>query len=113
MRPPVTPPFPCLLPRVDVNRDIRRMSSKELGETLTVTGQELEVVMKHDKDLGQEVMRCVVVAWRPGCSEDAPLRPAMAVKPGDTADSVEVPGKGYTTHPKPNKGNRAGSCKYP
>ena len=79
------------------------MSTKELAESLTVTGKELQSVLRHDRVIGEEVMKCAVVAWRPGSSEHAPLRPAMAVQPGDTTDSVEVPGNGYTTHPKPNK----------
>ena len=111
VRPPA-PLFPTLLPRVDVNREIQRMSTKELAESLTVTGKELQSVLRHDRVIGEEVMKCAVVAWRPGSSEHAPLRPAMAVQPGDTTDRAEVPGNGYTTHPKPNK-NRAGSCKYP
>ena len=100
MSPPL---FPTLLPRVDVNREVQRMSSKELGESLTVTGKELQSFLSHDRVIGEEVMKCAVVAWRPGSSEHAPLRPAMAMQPGDTADSVEVPGNGYTTHPKPNQ----------
>ena len=78
-----------------------------------MTGKELQSLLSHDRVIGEEVMKYAVVAWRPGSSEHAPLRPAMAMQPGDTADSVEVPGNGYTTHPKPNQKNRARSCKYP
>ena len=91
----VRPPFPSLLPRVDVDRDIRCMSSRELGEKLTVTGKELETLLKLDKEVGEEAMR-------PGCDAKAPLRPAMAIQPGDTADSVEVlSGRAYNTSNAP------------
>eukprot|EP00439_Symbiodinium_sp_Y106_P016339 s6484_g2.t1 len=66
MSPPL---FPTLLPRVDVNREIQRMSSKELGESLTVTGKELQSLLSHDRVIGEEVMKYAVVAWRPGSSD--------------------------------------------
>eukprot|EP00439_Symbiodinium_sp_Y106_P083146 s685_g22.t5 len=54
---PPAPLFPTLLPRVDVNREIQRMSTKELAESLTVTGKELQSVLRHDRVIGEEVMK--------------------------------------------------------
>ena len=83
-----------LLPRVDVSKDIQWMSAQEMGNMLTITGAELKALLEEDEETREQVTKSAFVAWRPGAHEGAPLRVAMLVEPGDTADTVQVPGRG-------------------
>ncbi|CAE7426624.1 unnamed protein product [Symbiodinium necroappetens] len=89
--PPPPPPAVCeLLPRVDVSKDIQWMSGQEMANMLTITGAELKALLEVDEETKQLVTTSAFVAWRPGAHEGAPLRVAMLVGPGDTADTVQV-----------------------
>ncbi|CAE7376384.1 unnamed protein product [Symbiodinium necroappetens] len=89
--PPPPPPAVCeLLPRVDVSKDIQWMSAQEMGNMLTITGAELKALLEEDEETREQVTKSAFVAWRPGAHEGAPLRVAMLVGPGDTADTVQV-----------------------
>ena len=90
----VQPAFCELLPRVDLNKNVQTMSAQEMGDMLTLTGAELKALLEQDEVTRQEVLAAAVVAWRPGAYGGAPLKVAMVVGPGDSADTIQVPGKG-------------------
>ncbi|CAE7894385.1 ASPH, partial [Symbiodinium sp. KB8] len=86
----VQPAFCELLPRVDFHKDVQKMSAQEMGDMLTVTGAELKALLQQDELTRQEVLTAAFVAWRPGAYGGAPLRVAMVVGPGDSADTIQV-----------------------
>ena len=88
----VQPAFCELLPRVDFHKDVQTMSAQEMGDMLT--GAELKALLQQDALTRQEVLTAAIVAWRPGAYGGAPLKVAMVVGPGDSADTIQVPGKG-------------------
>ena len=90
----VQPALCELLPRVDFHKDVQTMSAQEMGDMLTVTGAELKALLQQDELTRQEVLTAAFVAWRPGAYGGAPLKVAMVVGPGDSADTIQVPGKG-------------------
>ena len=90
----VQPAFCELLPRVDFSKDVRTMSAQEMGDMLTLRGAELKALLEQDEVTRQEVLAAAFVAWRPGAYGGAPLKVAMVVGPGDSADTIQVPGKG-------------------
>ena len=90
----VQPAFCELLPRVDFSKDVQTMSAQEMGDMLTLTGAELKALLEQDAVTRQEVLSAAFVAWRPGVCGGAPLKVAMVVGPGDSADTIQVPGKG-------------------
>ena len=86
----VAPAFSKLLPRVDLNTDIKRMSAVEMGNMLTITGAELKALLQKDDDTREKVTTSAFAAWRPGAGKGAPLRVALLVGPGDSTDNVQV-----------------------
>ncbi|CAE7256606.1 unnamed protein product [Symbiodinium necroappetens] len=86
----VQPAFCELLPRVDFSKDVQTMSAQEMGDMLTLTGAELKALLEQDAVTRQEVLSAAFVAWRPGACGGAPLKVAMVVGPGDSADTIQV-----------------------
>ena len=71
-----------LLPHVDRQVDMQNLSVETMIQTLYMTREDLLELHALNPELCREVLKYVVVTWRPGAFSGAPLRPALGLGPG-------------------------------
>ena len=88
--PPETATGRDLLPHVDRQVDMQNLSVETMIQTLYMAREDLLELHALNPELCREVLKYVVVTWRPGAFSGAPLRPALGLGPGRDDATVVV-----------------------